>query len=76
MKEKTIVLTGKAYLDLKRQLDKNKSHDLSIGTEENPQKVRVVEAIVDSDPDFAIDKEEYPQIGEGTEIQVHIKYEE
>lgn len=75
-KEKTVILTGKAYTELKKKLQASQNAWVSIGTEDNPQTVKVKEVFPDSDPDFAPDAGNYPSIGEDTEIQVRIKYEE
>ena len=74
MTEKTIVLTGKAYADLKARLEKEPSVSLSLGTEDDQQTVTVEEAYLNSDPDFAVDSKSYPQIDGETEVQVRIKY--
>lgn len=74
--EKTIILTGGAYTDLKKRLASGSTAELSIGTEDNPKVVEVEEAYPDTDPDFAADAGKYPEIDANAEIQVRIKYRE
>lgn len=75
-KETTIILTGRAYTELRKKLAQSQSADFCIGTEDNPQMVMVTEAYADSDPDFSADRQNYPKIDADAEIQVKIKYQE
>lgn len=75
-KETTIILTGRAYTELREKIALNQSVDFSIGTEDDSQMVKVTEAYTESDPDFLADRQNFPKIDSDAEIRVRIKYQE
>ena len=74
--EKTVIMTGKQYVDLKNKLEQRQEARLNIGTDSEPRTVTLEEVYIDSDPDFSADPDKYPKIDDDAEIQVRIKFSE
>ncbi len=73
--EKTIMITGKLYSDIKGGLDDKPSIPYNIGTSSHPQIVNITGIYLDTDPDFTRNSGQFARIDDSKHVQVKIEYE-
>lgn len=73
--EKTLMLSGKTYQEIKTQLQNKPKYLYNSGTEQNPELIQITNISLDTDPEFTRNPDEQAKINEDTEIQVITEFE-
>ncbi|WP_295771148.1 hypothetical protein [uncultured Mucilaginibacter sp.] len=73
--EKTVMLTGKQYQDIKLHLQTQPYYEFNAGTSFNPDHVRITDIYLDTDPEFTRNPQQYAKVHNDNLVQVKIEYE-
>ena len=74
MAEKTIMITGKHYQEIKEQVDNNEPYAYNIGTDGHPQMINITDIYLDTDPDFTRNPRQFAKVSDNLKVQVKIEY--
>jgi len=69
------MLTGKQYQDIKLSLESQPSIEYNIGTDNNPELVKITEIYLDTDPDFTRNPKQFAKVNNDNFVQVRVEYE-
>ncbi|WP_413669401.1 hypothetical protein ACEN9X_05235 [Mucilaginibacter sp. Mucisp86] len=72
--EKMIIVTGKQYLELKQSLESGEGLTYNIGTDKQPEIVRITNIYMDTDPDFTRNPRQFARMHEDLNVQVKLEY--
>ena len=73
--DKMVMLTGKQYQDIKLSLESQPSYEYNIGTDNNPEVVKITEIYLDTDPDFTRNPKQFAKVNNDNFVQVRVEYE-
>ncbi|WP_462265979.1 hypothetical protein [Mucilaginibacter sp.] len=74
--EKTLMLTGKQYQDVKAYLQTNESYAYNSGTDLNPEIINITDIALDTDPEFSRNPKQFAKVHEDKHVQVVAEYDD
>lgn len=74
--EKTVMLTGREYQELKQKVDGGQSCIYNVGTDAKPEIIHILNIYLDTDPDFTRNPQQYAKVHDDKNVQVKIEFEE
>lgn len=74
--EKTLMITGKQYQEIKAHLQNNASYTYNSGTDANPEVIEITDISLDTDPDFTRNPKQFAKVHDDKEVQVIAEYDE
>jgi heat shock protein HspQ len=74
--EKMVMLTGKQYQEVKKELDKQSPFKYNVGTNVKPELLNITDIYLDTDPEFTRNPKQYAAISNDNYVQVRVEYEE
>jgi len=74
--EKMVMLTGKQYQEVKKELNKQSPFKYNVGTNGKPELLNITDIYLDTDPEFTRNPKQYAAISNDNYVQVRVEYEE
>lgn len=74
--ERTIMITGKEYQQIKDYLQHHDVYEYHTGTEFEPEVIKVTDIYLDTDPDFTRNPQQFARINDNLSVQVKIVYDD
>lgn len=73
--EKTLVITGQQYQEIKAHLQQNASYTYNSGTDLVPEMIQITDISLDTDPDFSRNEQQFAKVHSDKTVQVVAEYE-
>lgn len=74
--EKTVMLTGREYQEMRKKVDSGESFTYNIGSGGKPHIISITNVYLDTDPEFTRNPQQYAKVHDDKSVQVKIEYEE
>ncbi len=74
--EKTLMITGDLYQQIKAHLQSNHSYTYNSGTDLNPEILEITDISLDTDPEFTRNPRQFAKVHADMNVQVLVEYTE